>query len=552
MELRLSRRLTGPSLWLDGPGAVLEVFLDEGDPDPVPAWREALKRAHAALGWPRRAHSRRSGERHLALAIEAPFDCLLCATYVNEWAAAGGPDDELPALVARAGEEADPPMRAAVAEAERRGLPWFVDAEGLTVGLGHGAVTVPRGSGAGGGVPGTLEGSGSGARGPGPGVRGAESHHLIPWDEVRGVLVVLVTGTNGKTTTARLLARMARCAGHTVGVTTSDGIVVDDVLVEAGDWTGPGGARRVLRDPRVTFAVFETARGGMLRRGLVLPRVDAAVVTNVTADHLGAHGVDTLAQLTETKLVVARAARHLVLNADDPELAGREAQSWFSLEREVEGAWLWGDELVCGALRVPAAAIPVTLGGAARYHVANALAAMALAKAVGLPDEAIAAGLRSFQPTPEDNPARANLLDHRGVHVFLDYAHNPDGLRQTMAVLRRLAAGRIVVSLGLPGDRDDEQIRESARTLLDAEPDRVIVRELESRYLRGRRPGEVPGLIRQALLDAGLAADRLADAASEPEALALAMQWATPGDLVAVLPHVEREAVRAWLAGGPT
>lgn len=545
MELRLSRRLTGPSLWLDGPGAVLEVVLDEGDPDPVPAWREALKRAHAALGWPRRAHSRRSGEHHLALAIEAPFDCLLCATYVNEWAAAGGPDEELQELVAGAHEEVDPAMRAAVGEAERRGLPWFVDAEGLTVGLGRGAATVPRGEGAGGGVPGTAEGLGSGAR-------VVESHHLIPWDEVRGVPVVLVTGTNGKTTTVRLLARMARCAGHTVGVTTSDGIVVDDVLVEGGDWTGPGGARRVLRDPRVTFAVFETARGGMLRRGLVVPRVDAAVVTNVTADHLGAHGVDTLTQLTETKLVVAKAARHLVLNADDPELAGREAQSWFSLEREVEGAWLSGDELVCGALRVPAAEVPVTLGGVARYHVANALAAMALARAAGLPDEAIAGGLRSFRPTPEDNPARANLVDHYGVRIFLDYAHNPDGLRQTMVLLRRLTSGRVVVSLGLPGDRDDEQIRESACALLDAGPDRVIVRELESRYLRGRRPGEVPGLIRQALLDAGLAAERLADAASEPEALELAMQWAAPGDLVAVLPHVEREAVRAWLAGGPT
>lgn len=550
MELRLSRRLTGPSLWLDGPGAVLEVFLDEGDPDPVPAWREALKRAHAALGWPRRAHSRRSGERHLALAIEAPFDCLLSATYVNEWAAAGGPEDELPGLVARAHQEESPAMRAAVDEAERRGLPWFVDAEGLTVGLGRGAVTVRQGTGE------REVGAGAGGAKPShqpePTVRLVGGHEAMPWDEVHAVPVVLVTGTNGKTTTARLLARMARCAGHTVGATTSDGIVVGDELVEAGDWTGPGGARRVLRDPRVTFAVFETARGGMLRRGLVLPRVDAAVVTNVTADHLGAHGVDTLAQLAETKLVVGKAARHLVLNADDPELAGRQAQAWFSLEREVEGAWLAGDDLTCGALRVPAAEVPVTLGGAARYHVANALAAMALARALELSDEAIAAGLRSFRPTLEDNPARANLIDHQGVRIFLDYAHNPDGLRQTMALLRRLAPGRILVSLALPGDRDDEQIRESARALLDAEPEHVIVREPESHYLRGRQPGEVPGLIRQALLDAGLAADRIAIAASELEALALAMQWAAPGDLVAVLPHVEREAVRAWLAGGST
>ncbi|HPW54958.1 MAG: hypothetical protein KA072_08035 [Thermoanaerobaculaceae bacterium] len=552
MELRLSRRLTGASLWLDSPGAVLEAFLDENDPDPVPAWREALKRAHAALGWPRRAHSRRSGEHHLALAIEAPFDCLLGATYVNEWAAAGGPEDELPGLVARAHQEASPVTRAAVTEAERRGLPWFVDGKGLTVGLGCGAVTVPRGSGAAVPVSVPSEGAGSGVRGPESEVRVVGDCDAIPWDEVHAVPVVLVTGTNGKTTTVRLLARMGRCAGHAVGVTTSDGIVVDDELVEVGDWTGPGGARRVLRDSRVTLAVLETARGGLLRRGLVLPRVDAAVVTNVTADHLGAHGINTLAQLAETKLVVGKAARHLVLNADDPELVEREAQSWFSLAHPVRGAWLAGDDLVCGALRVPVAEVPLTLGGNAPYHMANALAAMAVARALGLPDEAIAAGLRSFQPTLEDNPARTNLIDHRGVRIFLDYAHNPDGLQQTMALLRRLARGRILVSLGLPGDRDDEQIRASARTLLTARPDRVIVRELESRFLRGRQPGEVPTLIRQALLEAGLGAEGIADAASEPQALALALQWAVPGDLVAVLPHVEREAVRAWLAGGST
>jgi cyanophycin synthetase len=379
---------------------VLEVFLAEGDPDPVPAWREALKRAHAVLGWPRRAHSRRTGEQHLALAIETPPDCLRCATRVNEWALAGGPEDELPGLVALTAQETNAPMRTAIAEAERRDLPWFADAEGFTVGLGRGAVTVPCGAGTGGGVSGPPGRSGSG-------VRVVAAFHLIPWDDVQPVPVVLVTGSSGTKTTVRLLARMAHQTGFTVGITTSDGTFVDDTLVQAGEEIGPEGAHRMLRHPRVTFAILEITRDGVLRHGLPLLRVDAAVITNVSTDHIGAHGIETLAQLAEVKLVVAKAARHMVLNADDPELAGREACSSFSLVQEVDGAWLDGEHLVCGPLRVPLTEVPITSGGSARHHVSNALTAMATARAVGIPDAAIVAGLREFDLAPEDNPGRA-------------------------------------------------------------------------------------------------------------------------------------------------
>lgn len=392
-----SRQLSGPSLWLDGPGAVLEVLLAESDTDPVPAWREALKRAHAVLGWPRRAHSRRTGENRLALAIEAPPDCLRCATRVNEWALACGPEEELPDLVALAAQETNPPMRTAIAEAERRDLPWFAHAEGFTVGLGRGAVTAPCGPGADWEVPGPPERSGAGAR-------MVEACHFIPWDEVQAVPVVLVAGISGTKTTVRLLACMARQAGHTAGYATSDGIVVDSGLVEAGEGTGPEGAHRVLRDPRVTFAILETAHDGVLRQGLPLAHVDAAVVTNVTADDLGAYGIDTLSQLAEVNLVVAKAARRLVLNADDPELAGPQAHSLFSLEHEVDGAWLDGGHLVCGALRIPLTEVPITSGGSARHQVASALAAMATARAVGIPDAAIDAGLREFDLSPQGQP----------------------------------------------------------------------------------------------------------------------------------------------------
>lgn len=216
--------------------------------------------------------------------------------------------------------------------------------------------------------------------------------------------VVLVAGGSGTRTTVRLLARMARHAGHTVGCATSDGIVVDSGPVEPGEGTALQGAHRVLREPRVTFAILETAHDGVLRHGLPLAHVDAAVVTDVTADDLGAYGLDTLSQLAEVHLVVARAARRLVLNADDPELAGQQAHSFFSLEREVDGAWLDGEHMVCGPLRVPRTEAPISLGGDTHLHVANALAAMATARAVGIPDAAIDAGLREFDLSPQGQP----------------------------------------------------------------------------------------------------------------------------------------------------
>lgn len=388
MEVTGSRRLLGPSLWLDGPGAVLDVLLAPGDPDPVPAWQAALKRAHSALGWPRRAHSRRSGDDFLALAIEAPPDSLEVAVRLDEWAAGGGAAGEMEHLVRQATAAIRPDWRTTISEAVRRDLPWLPDAGGLTVGLGAGACTLMD------------TGREPASPSPGPARRVAPDSEAIPWLSVTGVPVVMVTGTVGTAATARLLAHMAREAGHTIGLVCSDRVVVGDETVGTDDPTGPEAVRRVLRDPRITFAVLETPPQDILAHGLVLPRVEVAVVTGIVGDPPGDHGVTTPHHLAETALVVAKAARNLVLNADDTLLAGHEAGSWFSLEHRVDGTWVDDEELVCGETRVKTHQLRSLDRDAAGDRLPVLLAAAATALAAGLPAGTIARAIGRHDATP--------------------------------------------------------------------------------------------------------------------------------------------------------
>ncbi|HPS79810.1 MAG TPA: Mur ligase family protein [Thermoanaerobaculaceae bacterium] len=377
MEVTRSRSLVGPSLWLDGSGAVADVCLAEGDPDPVPAWRAALKRANAALGWPRRAHSRRSGDLFIALAIEAPPDCLAAATRLNDWAITGGPEVEFPALLEQVVATRRPDQAAAIAEAERRELPWLLDEVGLTLGLGSGAVTVLAAS----------EGE------PVPAGRVMASLDEVAWDDLRGVPVVVVTGTTGTTATARLLARIATMAGHTVGLVCQDGIVVGDEGINSGDRTGPEATRTVLRDPRLTFAVLEVPVPEILAHGLLMSRIDVAVVTGVTVDPDGDHGVSTRQHLVEATLVAARAARHVVLNADDTLLAEQQADTWFSPDHPVEGASNLDGQLAAGSEPPREPLMALETGDVTRPERVSASAAAAAARAAGLPITAIASVL---------------------------------------------------------------------------------------------------------------------------------------------------------------
>ena len=383
------------------------------------------------------------------------------------------------------------------------------------------------------------------------------------------VPVVAVTGTNGKTTVTRLIAHMGRCAGLHVGWSNTDGIYLDGELVEEGDWSGPGGAARVLAQPGIQLAVLETARGGILRRGVGVAHNDVAVVTNISADHLGLGGIHTLDQLAEVKATIVRITRAggwVVLNADDPRTLAMRRLSRarpfvFGLDPDAPGlreaqteggraaTVLDGDLVVLTRGRVdrllPVLDVPVTLAGLASFNVANALAAAAAGIAIGLPTEAVLEGLRGFRPDPGQNPGRMNILDLDGRAVIVDMAHNEASLLALLEVAGglRLPGGRVMAMVGTAGDRSDELIR-SLGELAARGADRVVIGE-KHRYLRGRDPAELVRLLRE-----GAATVGVTDVPAHPSELAGLEALAAesgPGDVLALMAPAERAEILAWL-----
>jgi cyanophycin synthetase len=552
MNLLDSRRLTGPNLLLDRPGAVIEVALaPEEAHAAVMAWTGQVRRMLDAVGWEGEEIAARLFPGGASLAISAPIDGLFAATDINDWAwdAAGDvmagrrePDlakarDVLRAEIAR---EANPALLALRDAAAARGVAFLADDRFASVGLGTGSRCW------------SLEAL------PDP--------QEIDWGAVSDIPVVAVSGTNGKTTTVRLLAAMVDASERMAGVTSTDRVDVGGEVVEWGDFSGPVGARLLLRDRRVEVAILETARGGLLRRGLAVSRVAAAAVTNIAADHLGEFGIYDLPSLAAAKLVVSQAVGpggRLVLNADDPVLvaAARRLEVpivWFSLDPEnplVREALAAGGEaalyaggglvLARGAARrsvLRADEAPITFGGQARHNVANALAAIALASAIDLPVEAMAAGLRRLRNHPDDNPGRANLFERDGVRILVDYAHNPHGLAALLSIVQSLPAGRRILLLGQAGDRDDQALRDLARAALPFAADLIILKEM-TEMLRGRAEGEVPVILEDELRRLGVPESKIEHADSELDGVRMALAAARPGDLLILLIHSQRAAV---------
>ncbi len=531
------------------------------------AWAERVRAMSARLGWPEAdltAHRHRAGA---SLAFVAPEDQLFTATEVNEWAwlgidgndlglplpqAPGHPaawDEDLAEQTLRrlANAERNPRLMALVNEASRRGLPYFHDEDGLTLGAGAGGSTWPLDA-----LPDSVS---------------AQGLHDIP--------TVLVTGSNGKTTTVRLLSAMFEQSGQRAGFNCTDGVFVGGDCVASGDYSGPNGARRVLRDTRVQAAVLETARGGILRRGLAVRHANAAIVTNISPDHFGEYGVHDLSDLADAKLVVARAITSdgvLVLNADDALLVAKASAldvlvAWFALddehpllrEQRMNGGFACG--VTDGVLRLHlhgethelgrVAGMPLTLAGAARYNIANVAGAALAAACLGIAPADIAAVLARFGAVRSDNPGRLERWDLDGIDILLDYAHNPEGLAGLLAVARGLAEsrrGRVGLLLGQAGNRDDDAIRDLARTAASAQPDQVILKDLDG-YMRGREAGEVPKILQAELLAQGLAADALRTRLDEVEASREMLAWAQAGDVVVLPVHnlAARGQVIAWL-----
>ncbi|HEX6370049.1 MAG TPA: cyanophycin synthetase [Longimicrobium sp.] len=391
-------------------------------------------------------------------------------------------------------------------------------------------------------------------------VPGAVLDMLYPPGSESTIPVIVVTGTNGKTTTTRLIAHLFRQTGRRVGFTTTDGVYHQEHLLMEGDLTGPLAADIVLSDPRVEVAVLETARGGILRSGLGFDACDVGVVMNVTPDHLGMRGIHTVEQLADVKALIPASVKpggHAVLNADDPLVLRMRACTpgevvLFSLDagsRTVAEHLAGGGTAVVvedgggretivlrrGGERVPLVAadeVPLTLGGAARFQVQNVMAAVAAVHAQGLGIEEIRAGLATFLPSGITTPGRMNVLRTARGRVVVDYAHNPAAVRALADFARRSGARRCIGLVTMPGDRRDEDLRELGRAASGL--DYVIAKE-HPKYLRGRPAGDVARLIGEGLQEGGLPPERWETVLSEPEAVARGLEMMEDGDLVLIV-----------------
>jgi cyanophycin synthetase len=389
---------------------------------------------------------------------------------------------------------------------------------------------------------------------------------LFPPGRPASIPIIAVTGSNGKTTTARLIAHLFRNTGRHVGFTTTDGVYVQNRLVMEGDMTGPFAANIILSNPSVDVAVLETARGGILRAGLGWDECDVGVVLNVSGDHLGLRGIHTLQQLAEAKAVIPKVVKregHAVLNADDPlvyamrdHTPGDVVLFSASEERSADlaehiaaggiGVVVEDGEFVVrrGRLRIPIAdegAVPLTLDGAARFQRENILAAIAAAYVLGIRYDDIRAGLLSFFPSPSLTPGRLNLLRHHsGGRVLVDYAHNPAAVAGLMDFAQRLPVTRRMAILAVPGDRRDEDIVAVGRVAGGA-LDRAIVKE--DADLRGRAPGEVSRLLVQGLCDGGMRSEQVEVIADESQAMDRGLAQLGDGELLVILVDKVREAL---------
>ena len=398
---------------------------------------------------------------------------------------------------------------------------------------------------------------------------------LFPPGTPSRIPIVAVTGSNGKTTTTRMIAHIFRGMGHHVGMTTTDGVYIDERLVKRVDASGPKSAQMVLQNPRVDTAVFEVARGGILREGLGYERNDVGLVLNVTGDHLGLREIETLEQLAAVKQVVVEAVPRngwAVLNADDPLVVEmRRASSGnvilFSMQPDNAFIERWvrrgrkavvleksdrGELMVIreGRRTMPIAwvhSLPATFDGKARMMVQNAMAAAAAAHAAGAHLHDIRQGLRTFTTSIYQAPGRLNVFDLDGVTVVIDYAHNAHGLETLGDFVERIvndrpsggrpgeaswAANLRVAVVATAGDRRDEDMRDLGRVAARYFDD-VIVRE--DRHTRGREPGETASLIMEGIAEARAAGARAGSAEIVPDemdAARAALDRARPGDLV--------------------
>ncbi|MEP7383816.1 MAG: cyanophycin synthetase [Gemmatimonadota bacterium] len=389
-------------------------------------------------------------------------------------------------------------------------------------------------------------------------VAGKTVDMLFPPGSPSWIPIAAVTGTNGKTTTARMLAHIHKLAGRIVGLTTTDGVYVDGQRTVQGDMTGPVATRMVLSDPSVEVAVLEVARGGLLRAGMGVRHIDVGAVLNVQSDHLGLRGINTLDELAEVKRIIAEVARDTaVLNADDPRVLRMAAYTEakfvcyvtinpqhelvrehiraggraIALEAGINGQMITIYDRGAHIPLLWTHLIPATMEGKATFNVQNAMFAAAMAFSMGVRLEDIRNGLRTFHSTFYQAPGRLNVFDEHPFKVIMDYGHNAAAVDSVCQLARRLdVKGRRICVVAGPGDRRDADIIEIGEAAARGNFDHYICRRDDD--LRGREGDEVPRMMRDTLLAAGIPAERISLIPDEQEAIDAALRMARINDLV--------------------
>ncbi|MEZ5757499.1 MAG: Mur ligase family protein [Emcibacteraceae bacterium] len=556
LTLESSRRVTGPGLLWEKPGAILDVYVkDFKKEDVITVWLSEVNRVLKAIGWTNSQTKTRIFDTGVNLAISATIDLLYSAVFVIEtsWQLTAcrllgeQPDDfekhisDLKDVIAK---EQNPPLLALQKVAEKRNIDVLWDDD--YVSLGHGIGSQKWG------------------------INEIPSPDNVDWNMLHNVPVALITGTNGKSTSVRLSSAIAAAAGFISGSTSTDYVKLGGDILDYGDYSGPGGARMLLRDKRLEMAFLEVARGGILRRGLPLRQAAAALVTNVAADHLGEYGINTVEHLADAKFAVARTLSKdgvLVLNADDKYVVSNGLGSeknlcWYSLDENNDQilnalqqgnlcCWLEGGVINYFdgkdiSLKMSVADIPITMNGAARFNIHNAMGAICLTKAMGISNEAIIDGLMHFRSTPEDNPGRCNEFKVKGARVFVDFAHNPHSINAITDMLSSLPSRRKFLLIGQAGDRSDQDIIDLTRGAIRFKPDQVVTMDMVA-YLRGRELGEAAAIIKSECMKNGIDVNEIHHFPSPSEGAKFIIDQLEDGDLALLLALSERDKVFAML-----
>jgi UDP-N-acetylmuramyl tripeptide synthase len=558
------RRLTGPNLLSDEPGAIADVlFSDALAQDVLMCWQKHLLETCDAVQWPAPLqYYHRFYDGGLSLSISAPMDLLYSACDVLELAwdlcvnelsppqdASFNRSQRLTELKQSILEERHPALLNLLAQADAQGVICLADDDEVSLGTGPSAQTW------------TID--------------NLPDTDTIEWSRYKEIPLALITGTNGKSTSVRLAAEIAKAASINAGVTSTDFIKVGDTIIDEGDYSGPGGARMLLRDNRTEMAFLEVARGGLLRRGLPLSHAKAALVTNVASDHLGQYGINTVDEIAQVKTMVAKAIDPssanansiLVLNADDPRLCDISKHlnvpiCWFSpnkhnpmIEAAIanqqpsvytdRGAFVYHHQQAHEITQIQHA--PMTFNGTAAHNVQNALGVIGLCKALQIDEQYIKAGLRSFASSAKDNPGRGNMYELDGVKVIVDFAHNSHSMQAVMDMAAKMPAKNIHVMFSHAGDRSNQDIIEVANAVHNMAPTSYVLAELEP-YLRGRELGEISAIVHKHLLSKGVNESNILLATDPLDGAKQCLARAESGDLVLLFVLSDRERVQALLS----